>query len=51
MKQQESCPFTTAGNHLKIIVFCMVIICVHHEGMVCKNLSIFLYFYADFVIE
>ena len=22
-----------------------------HEGMICKNLSIFLYLYADFVIE
>ena len=52
MKQQESSPFTTVGKSLeKNHILHGYYICVHHEGMICKNLSLFLYLYTDFVIE
>ena len=52
MKQQESIPFTTAGKSFeKNYILHGYYICVHHEGTNCKNLSLFLYLYADFVIE
>ena len=52
MKLQESSPFTTAGKSFeKNCILHGYYICVHHEGTICKNLSLFLYLYADFVIE
>ena len=52
MKQQESSPFTTAGKSFeKNYIFHGYYICVHQEGRICKNLSLFLYLYADFVME
>ena len=52
MKQQESSPFTTAGKSFeKNYILYGFYICVHHEGTICKTLSLFLYLYADFVIE
>ena len=52
MKQQESSPFTTAGKSFeKNYILHGYYICVHHEGTFCKNLSLFLYLYVDFVIE
>ena len=52
MKQQESSPFTTAGKPLeKNYILHGYYICVYHEGTICKNLSLFPYLYADFVIE
>ena len=52
MKQQESSPFTTAGKSFeKNYVLHGYYICVHHEGTICENLSLFLYLYADFVTE
>ena len=38
---------------MKRTIFCIIgyYICVQHEGTICKNLSLFLYLYADFVIE
>ena len=54
MKQQESSPFTTAGKLFEknyILHTDGYYICVHQEGTICKNLLVFLYLYADFVIE
>ena len=52
MKQQESSPFTTAGKSFeKNYILHGYYICVHHERTICKNLSLFLYLYADFVRE
>ena len=53
IKQQDSSPFKTAGKSLKRITFCMhgYYTCVYHEGTICKNRSLLLYLYADFVIE
>ena len=52
MKQQKNSPFTTAGKSFeKSYILHGYYICVHHEGTICKNLSISLYLYADFVIE
>ena len=52
MKQQESSPFTTAGKSFeKNYILHGYYICVHHEGTICENLLLFLYLYADFVIE
>ena len=52
MKQQERSPFTTAGKSFeKNYILRGYYICVHHEGSICKNLSLFLYLYPDFVIE
>ena len=52
MKRQESSPFTNAGKSFeKNYVLHDYYICVHHEGTICKNLSLFLYLYADFVTE
>ena len=51
IKQQESSPFTTVGKSLeKNHILHGYYICVHHEGTICKNLSLFLYLYTDFVI-
>ena len=50
MKQQESSPFTTAGKSFeKNYILHGYYICVHRT--ICKNLSLFPYLYADFVIE
>ena len=52
MKEQESSPFTTAGKSFeKNYILHGYYNCVDHEGTICKNLSLFLYLYADFVIE
>ena len=52
MKQQESSPFTTAGKSFeKNYILHGYYICVHHGRTFCKNLSLFLYLYVDFVIE
>ena len=52
MTQQESSAFTTTGKSFeKSYILHGYYICVHHEGMICKNLSLFIYLYADFVIE
>ena len=54
MKQQESTPLTTAGKSFeKNHIFYGYYIRVHHEGMICNNLSLFLhiYVYIDFLIE
>ena len=52
MKQQESSPFTTAGKSFeKNCILHGYYICVPHEGTICKNVSLFLYLYTDFVIE
>ena len=52
MKQQESSPFTPVGKSFeKNYILHGYYICVHHEGTICKSLSLFLYLYADFVIE
>ena len=52
MKQQESSPFTTAGESFEKNLFLRgYYICVHHEGTICKHLSLFPYLYTDFVIE
>ena len=52
MKQQESNPFTTAGKSFeKNCILHGYYICVLHEGTIWKNPSLFLYLYADFVIE
>ena len=52
IKQQEIIPFTTAGkSREKNYILHGYYIRVHHEGTICKNLSLFLYLYADFVIE
>ena len=52
IKQQGNCPFTTAGKWFeKNYILHGYYIRVHHEGTICKNLSLFLYLYADFVIE
>ena len=46
MKQQESSPFTTAGKSFeKNHIFDSYYICVHHEGAISKNLSLFLCLY------
>ena len=50
--KKKSSPFTTAGKSFeKNYILHGYYICVHHEGTNCKNLSLFLYLYADFVIE
>ena len=51
MKQQESSPFTTAGKHLKRIIFCMVITFVFTMKARFGKIYQFSYLYADFVIE
>ena len=52
LKRQESSPFTNAGKSFeKNYILHDYYICVHHEGTICKNLSLFLYLYADFVTE
>ena len=52
MKQQESSPFTTAGKSFeKNYILHGYYICVDQKGTICKKLSLFLYLYADFVIE
>ena len=52
IKQQEISPFTTVGKSFeKIYILHGYYIRVHHEGTICKNLSLFLYLNADFVIE
>ena len=45
--------FTTAGKSFEKMNYILhgYYICVHHEGTICKNLSLFLYLYADFVVE
>ena len=46
MKQQESTPLTTVGKSFeKNHILHGYYIRVHHEGVVCKNLSLFLYIY------
>ena len=51
-RQQESSPFTTAGKSFeKNHILHGYYICVHHEGAISKNLSLFLYLYTAFVIE
>ena len=46
-------PFTTAGKSFEKMIYILhgYYICVNHEGTICKNLSLFLYLYADFVVE
>ena len=52
MRQQESRPFTTAGKSFeRNYILRGYYIRVHNEGTICKNLSRFLYLYADFVID
>ena len=52
IKQQEISPFTAVGKSFeKNYILYGYYIRVHHEGTICKNLSLFLYLYADFVIE
>ena len=54
MRQQESSPFTTAGKSFEknhILHGYYICTCVHHEGAISKNLSLFLYLYTAFVIE
>ena len=52
MKQQESSHLTTAGKSFeKNYSLHGYYSCVHHEGTICKNLSLFLHLYTDFVIE
>ena len=52
MKQQESSPFTTTGESFeRNYIMHGYYILIHHEGTICKNLSLFLYLYADFVID
>ena len=52
IKQQEISPFTAVGKSFeKNYILHGYYIRVHHEGTICKNLSLFLYLYADFVIE
>ena len=49
---EESSPFTTAGKSFeKNYILHGYYICVHHEGTISENLSLFLYLYAVFVIE
>ena len=51
-RQQESSPFTTAGKSFeKNHILHGYYICVHHEGAISKNLSLFLYLYTAFVTE
>ena len=52
MTQLESSPYTTVWKSFeKSYILHGYYICVHHEGTICKNLSLFIYLYADFVIE
>ena len=52
MTQQESSPSTTAGKSFeKNNILHGYYICIHHEGAISKNLSLFLYLYTAFVIE
>ena len=52
IKQQESSPFTTAGKSFENnYILHGYYICVYDEGTIFKNRSLFLYLYADFVIE
>ena len=52
IKKQESSPFTTAGKSFENnYILQGYYICVYHEGTICKNRSLFLYLYADLVIE
>ena len=44
IKQQESSPFTTVGKSFeKNYILHVYYICVHHEGTIFKNLSLFFY--------
>ena len=44
MTQQESSPFTTVGKSFeKSYILHGYYVCVHHEGTICKNLSLFIY--------
>ena len=44
IKQQESSPFTTVGKSFeKNYILHGYYICVHHEGTIFKNLSLFFY--------
>ena len=52
IKQQESSPFTTTGKSFEnTYILHGYYICVYDEGTIGKNRSLFLYLYADFVIE
>ena len=49
---EERSPFTTAEKLFeKNYILNGYYICVHYEGTICENLSLFLYLYADFFIE
>ena len=49
---EERSPFTTAAKTIeKNNILHGYYICVHHEGAISKNLSLFLYLYSAFVIE
>ena len=44
MTKQESSPFRTVGKSFEKNYFLAgYYICVHHEGTICKNLSLFFY--------